>query len=93
MALRFAYSDKSPAETASEIQQLLARNSADRVSTDYDDKGRPIAVTFALELNGRLLSFRLSPDPDAMQQALEQHDDTPSSQCSNEQAWRTAWKH
>lgn len=91
--MRFAHSEKTPQETVSEISWLLANNDARRVSTDYDDEGNPEAVTFALQINARLLSFRLEPDPKGMQKAMKAHDDTPESQCSFEQAERTAWKH
>jgi hypothetical protein len=44
--------------TVSEIQGILGRKGATHVSVDYQG-GKPIAVTFGLEVSGQSVSYRL----------------------------------
>lgn len=91
MSIRFYSSDVDPAQTASEIQQILSVSKARRVTTLYDEKSRVEAIQFVLQINGQPMGFRLSPDTAGMEKALNEDEDTPGS-FGLEQARRTAWR-
>lgn len=91
MSIRFYTTDVDAEKTAREIQQILAQSDARRVMMDYDGDGRPTAVQFVLQLNNRPLPFRIEPDVDGMEKALNADDDTPGT-FDTEQARRTAWR-
>lgn len=92
MAIRFYTSTVSPAQTVSEIQQKLAEAGASRITSSYDEDGTVEAVEFVIEMDGRLVGFRLSADVRGMFEALKADDDVPSEYESMEQAARTAWR-
>ena len=91
MPIRFYTTDVDAEKTAREMQQILARSDARRVTMDYDAEGRPTAVQFVLQLNNEPLPFRIEPDADGMQKALNEDDDTPGT-FDHDQARRVAWR-
>ena len=66
------YTSKIPSERSiAEISRLLARGGARQVMQDYDDAGNTVAISFSLDLNGKLLSFRLPNEFQAVRQILQ----------------------
>lgn len=91
MPIRFYTTDVDAEQTAREMQQILAASDARRVAMDFDTEGRPTALQFVLLLNEQPLPFRIDPDAEGMQKALNEDDDTPGT-FDTDQARRTAWR-
>jgi len=91
MSISFYTTDVDAEKTAREIQKILAQSDARRVMMDYDSDGRPTAVQFVLQLNNQPLPFRIEPDVEGMEKALNDDSDTPGS-FDTEQARRVAWR-
>jgi hypothetical protein len=91
MSIRFYTTDVSASKTASEIQQKLAESTARRVAMHYDGEGRPAAIEFVLMISGEPLPFRIEPDVDGMEKALDKDPDTPGD-FDHDQARRVAWR-
>lgn len=84
----------SATRTASEIQQLLARKGAKRVSIDYDPQGDPSAIEFMIEVHEQPVNFKLPCNVGGVQKAMNK----PGSGCprrlqSKPQALRAALAH
>ncbi len=57
------YTTKVPADRSiAEISQMLAKAGAKKIMHDYDDNGYITAVSFALELDGQIIGYRLPTD-------------------------------
>lgn len=82
--------------TFDKIQKLLAENGAKKVMFDYDDDGHLEAISFALEINGQPVGFRLPALVENVVQIMYGGEDrygrakkiTPAQR---EQAYKTAW--
>ena len=84
-------------KSVSQIQDLLRRKGARRVLVDYDEKGRPEAVAFELELAQPegvpfRLPFQIRARPEAMKRCLSADPDVPPRLRTLEQAKRVAWR-
>ncbi len=84
-------------KSVSQIQDLLRKKGARRVLVDYDDKGRPEAVAFELELAqpegvSIRLPFQIRARPEAMKRCLSADLDVPPRLRTLEQARRVAWR-
>jgi hypothetical protein len=91
MPIRFYTTSVSAEKTAREMQQILAQSDARRVAMDFDAQGRPTAIQFVLQLDGRPLPFRIEPDVEGMEKALNDDEDTPG-EFDTGQARRVAWR-
>ena len=91
MSIRFYTTDVDVEKTAREIQQILASSDARRVTMVYDDKGRPTAVRFVLQIDNQPLPFHIEPDVEGMEKALNEDNDTPGT-FDTDQARRVAWR-
>jgi len=86
------YSTKISAEkTASEIQAILGRFGAQAVMMEFSE-GVVSAISFRLELNATLLSFRLPINSDGVQNVLKRNKDARSCFKTKEQSVRVAWR-
>lgn len=57
------YTTKVPADRSiAEISAMLAKAGAKKIMHDYDDNGYITALSFALELDGQLVGYRLPTD-------------------------------
>jgi hypothetical protein len=77
----------SPAKTVGEIQELLGRKGADKVSLDYNNF-EPVAVQF----NVGDWAFRLPCNVPGVYDAMKRDRKIPNSHKNVEQATRTAWR-
>lgn len=93
MAL-FKYTTKIDADkTAMEIARMLSRAGAQAVLTEYDeDKGYVKAISFRINLNGQMISFKLPCDYEPVLQVLKDDRKVPRALVSREQAVRVAWR-
>ncbi len=57
-------------KSISEIQKILAKHGAQKISTDYKD-GIPVALTFSLPMNGIIISFALPANAKGVLRAME----------------------
>lgn len=95
------YTTKIPAtKTIGEVQELLAKHGANRISVDYED-GRPAGLTFVLPTPHGLRFFTLPVDVTAMHRLLLAEDDagrlrssgmSAANRRSIEHAERVAWR-
>lgn len=78
-------------KTASEIQKKLAMAGAKAVLSEYDENGIMCAMSFRIQTNAGLLSFRLPINIDGVYQALCR-DGVRSGLQTYAQASRVAWR-
>jgi len=81
----------SPEKTASEIQQLLGKNGAQRILFEYDS-GEIIGISFSKNINSREIAFRVPIRWQECLQAMLDDPSTPDHYCKEDQAQRTAWR-
>jgi hypothetical protein len=79
-------------KTITEIQQILAKGGAKKMVIDNDDKGNPIALTFAIDWNGMLTAFQLPCNFYGVKKAMQKSSKVPRSLCTDEQALRVGWR-
>jgi hypothetical protein len=89
MALK-NYSSKSR-NTFDVIQKCLASHGAQKLMFDYDNQGQVIALSFAMDIEGRLIGFKLPARIDQVEAALKQEKRWRNTQELKEQAYRTGW--
>jgi hypothetical protein len=79
--------------TASEIQELLARKGAQRVSVDYDSQGDPAAIEFMFHVHKQPVWFRLPCNVDGVFKAMSRDGSgVPRKLQSKAQGQRAAWR-
>ena len=78
-------------KTVGEIQTMLAEAGAQAVLTEYDG-GDVSALSFRLEHNGQLISFRLPVRTEEIYVVLQNDPDIPRKLKTLEQATRVAWR-
>ena len=91
MAIKNYSSKQRPNVTVGEIQALLADHGADKVMISYENK-EPSAIAFQIEINGRMVPFRLSINAQGMLSVLKRGRGVARQYQTIEQAKRTAWK-
>ena len=79
------------AKTLSEIQQLLASKGASGIQIDYA-AGLPVALTFAITVNGRQIAFRLPSRHEGVLKALKRDPKVRPSLKTDDQALRVSWR-
>jgi hypothetical protein len=77
--------------TASEIQDILADAGAQGVSIEYKDR-IPVALTFRIEMQGRLVSFRLPSKWEGVLKLLQKDAKVERRFKNEDQARRVAWR-
>lgn len=81
--------------TFEKIQNLLAENGANKVMFDYTQDGKLEAISFAMEINGKIAGFRLSAMIDNVFQIMyPKHGEYRNKKYLNswkEQAYITGW--
>jgi hypothetical protein len=79
-------------KTITEIQKCLATHGAKMIVNEYDDNGFIIGLSFAIELDGQKVGFRLPCDWRPVLQILEEDRKVPRNKKTQEQAIRVAWR-
>lgn len=79
-------------KTITEIQQILAKNGANKMIVDNDTKGNPVALTFCINWNGMLTAFQLPCNFEGVLNAMKRSSKVPKSLCTQEQALRVGWR-
>lgn len=86
--------------TFEKIQKILAENGAKKVMFDYDNAGKLEAISFALEINGQLIGFKLPAMVENVTQILYGNRRRGNknwgqlleiTEMQKEQAYKTAW--
>lgn len=93
------YSTETPADKSiAEIQKILASNGVQGIMTQFED-GFIVALSFQIELNGQMISFRLPSDWRPVLKVLEDQKNAARSkgkrfraQVNQDQALRVAWR-
>jgi hypothetical protein len=81
-----------PLKTISEIQYILAKAGARTVNIDFDDSGRPEAVTFSIKLVDNWINFRLPSNHAGVWSVLDEDREVPRSLKTEDQARRVGWR-
>jgi hypothetical protein len=71
------------------IQKTLAQHKAKQIIQEFGDDGRVHAISFSLEINGKLHAFRLPARIKSVQRIL--YGDRGLTETQREQAYKTAW--
>lgn len=77
-------------KTIGEIQKALVAHGANKV-TDYQNK-LPIAVTFCLEIKGKLVGYSLPANYEGVLTAMKKDRKVPNHKCTKEQDVRVSWR-
>lgn len=92
------YTTKVPArQSASEIQEILAKHGAKAVMVDFDDEGQAESLSFKIVRGDNDLGFKLPVHPDAVLKVLlKQHDEGElrdrHGRPNRERATNVAWR-
>lgn len=78
-------------KTISEIQVILVKHGAVKITTDYLDK-LPSSVTFCLPMNGTLVAFALPANYEGVLSAMKRDRKIKNSYVNKEQALRVSWR-
>lgn len=79
-------------KTVAEIQRKLASAGAQAVLVEYDRERILSSVSFRMEYNGAMVSFRLPAQLDPVYVILQRDDHVPRKLKTREQAARVAWR-
>lgn len=79
-------------KTASEIQDILADAGAQGVHIEYDKEKLPVALTFQIEIQGRVIAFRLPSKWHGVYRILRDDRKVDRRYKSPDQARRIAWR-
>ena len=75
-------------QSLGEIQGALAKNGACKIMVDYNDKGKPVSITFGLNTPNGAQAFKLPANVDGVYKVMEKQKTRPT----REQAERTTWR-
>lgn len=73
------------------IQKCLVSHGAKKIVVDYED-AIPVAVTFALDMEGRLIAFSLPANYNGVLKAMRRDKKVGPRYCNEEQARRVSWR-
>jgi hypothetical protein len=86
-------------QSIAEISKILGSIGAKRIMHDYDDNQQVVALSFAIDLNGQLLSFRLPTNAAPVLETLRRQKDQFKregkrwrTELTDAQAYRVAWR-
>lgn len=74
-----------------EIQQILVSHGATKIVTDYSE-GIPVAVTFDLNLNDRMIAFSLPANYSGVLKSMKKSPKVPKRLLTEEQALKVSWR-
>ena len=78
-------------KTIAEVTRILVDHGAHKITTDY--KGSlPIALTFCLTRQGKVIGFSLPCNYTGVLKAMERSRKVPRRLCTDEQALRVSWR-
>lgn len=81
------------AKTYGEIVTILTRVKARAVMSEYSESGQMTHVSFRIQGKGDdIISYRLPANVDGVLYAMQQDKKVPNSNCTFDQAERTAWR-
>ena len=78
-------------KTIGEIQKCLVAHGATKITCDYEDQ-LPIAVTFSLVLNDKMVFFSLPVNYQGVLKVMQKDNNIPRYLTTNEQALRVSWR-
>lgn len=81
--------------TIAEIQEMLVKNGAKSIMTNYSDNGSIESLSFAIEVKGKPRGIRLPCDPAPVLKVLERQSyegKVPRRLVNKDQALRVAWR-
>ena len=81
-----------PSQTAGEIQAFLAKNGARQILIDYGQDGEIKSLSFMIEIQGKMIPYKLPIRWENCLQAMKEDRHTPDKYCNEAQAKRTAWR-
>lgn len=73
------------------IQKCLAQHGAQKLMFDYNNQGEVSALSFALEIDGRILGFKLPARIDQVENIIGKQIRGLRGEKLHEQAYRTGW--
>jgi hypothetical protein len=73
------------------IQKCLAAHGAQKLMFDYNDQGQITALSFAMNIDGKLIGFRLPARLDQVEAVLKSERRWSSPEVLKDQAYRTGW--
>ena len=79
-------------KTVSQIQEILAKAGAVNVSIDYGPEGKPIAITFLVNVSMVMINFRLPSNHQGIFDILYEDPKVPLRLKTIDQAQRVAWR-
>jgi len=77
-------------KTLGEISKCLSMHGAKSIMTDYEE-GTPVSLNFTIEMNGKLIGFKLPARYKGVMKAMEKQK-VPKTYQNKEQAVRTSWR-
>lgn len=84
------YTSKSK-NTFDVIQKCLASHGAQKIMFDYNDHGEVTALSFAMEVDGKTIGFRLPARIDQVEAILKNERRWRTTEELKDQAYRTGW--
>lgn len=79
-------------KTITEIQQLLARHGAQKISIDFDADRNPVALSFLMLWDFKPIAYMLPCNFKGILRAMQNDKKVSRSQCTTEQALRVGWR-
>ncbi|HEX5704836.1 MAG TPA: hypothetical protein VFX97_16680 [Pyrinomonadaceae bacterium] len=80
------------AKSIAEIQGILAKHGARKISTDFDDNGNVSGIDFIILIDGLPLAIRLPCDVEGVYRTLIRAKGVPRRSHTKLQARRVAWR-
>jgi hypothetical protein len=89
----FKYTTQISAETTvNEIQKIISKAGAKKITVDYDEKQNPVNLTFAIMWNDSLVFFSLPCRWQGVLKCLNKDKTIPLRYKNNDQALRVGWR-
>lgn len=79
-------------KTITEIQQLLAKRGAQKISIDNNAEGQPCALSFLMLWDTQPVAYMLPCNFQGILRAMQKDRKVSRSQCTTEQALRVGWR-
>lgn len=79
-------------KTIMEIQQVLSKAGAFKITIDNDVNRNPVGITFCIVCKNQPIAFALPCNFEGVKRAMSKNKKVPRSQCTDEQALRVGWR-
>lgn len=79
-------------KSIAEIQKTLVAHGAKSITIDYDDQGNPAALSFAVQISGVWINFRLPSNWKGVRRRLDKDRSIRKGLKTDEQAIRISWR-